>query len=361
MTDNNVENITDDVQPESEARTNSDNKVSVKTGIPKVYIMSLFFMVILVAGSLYLNSKIQGVVQTTQSLSDRAGGNNESIDRRLREMQEDIERLSTQTKALQNTITDLHQQQSGNNEDWALAEVEYLLIIATHRILLEQDVETALAAMNAGLLRIESMSNPDLVPLREQLVSDINNLKAVNTVDIAGLSIYLADLIDRANKLPTRKTVTSDVGNGEMEITMQNSSDSGQNNFMSSIWRELKSLIVIKKTGEVKQELLLPDQEYFLYQNLRLELENARLSVLKHDTENFRTSIALTMNWLNQYFDVSDNGVMNVLDTLKQMSTVKLDPELPDINSSLETLRALIHSRETANSLVGPNNMAFIS
>jgi uroporphyrin-3 C-methyltransferase len=93
--------------------------------------------------------------------------------------------------------------------------------------------------------------------------------------------------------------------------------------------------------------LLLPGEEYFLTQNLRLELESARLSVLRADTGNLRASIVLIKSWLRQYFDTRDSAVINVMETLDQMQLIELKPALPDISSSVETLRAYL--RGTAN------------
>ena len=90
-------------------------------------------------------------------------------------------------------LVSLYQDKRGSNEDWALAEVEYLLIIAMHRLLLEEDVMTALAAMEAADLRLKDLGNPGLLPVRQQLATDINQLRSVNLADIAGMAIYLAD------------------------------------------------------------------------------------------------------------------------------------------------------------------------
>jgi uroporphyrin-3 C-methyltransferase len=198
--------------------------------------------------------------------------------------------------------------------------------------------------MEAAELRIRDLGNPDLIPVREQLVADINKLKAVKYVDITGLSIYLADIIERASSLPLKNVILKNSGTQGDQGEINNQTQTGfvWSNFVSTVWRELKGLVVIKHSGETRQALLLPDQEYFLYQNLRLELENARLSVLHRDTDNLRTSVNLLVNWLTDHFNTEDAAVENVIETLGKMSDLNLRPDLPDINSSLETLRAYI-------------------
>lgn len=355
MTENKVAQKAKDASVDSDKKKLSQNKTAVKKVVPNIYIHSVILLAIFVAGGFFLYKKIQNINQITVSLSRQTTAHREAIDSRIQKLEESIDQLSTQTEVLKNSINDLYQQQPASNEDWALSEAEYLLIIATHRLLLEKDADTAIAAMEAASQRLESLGTPDLMPVREQLVSDINKLKAVNVVDITGLSIYLADLIEKTDKLPIKRSVIADEKAGQTKAAGQSESEAGWKGVMYSIWQELKSLVIIKRRDEVKQELLLPDQEYFLSQNLRLELESARLSALRHDTENFHTSIKLIMDWLNKYYEVNHSGVMNILDTLKQMSTVKLDPDLPDISSSLETLRAYIRNRETAMPIMKGN------
>lgn len=313
------------------------------------YIVMTFMAVILlllVAGGIYLYQQAENNRKTAllaQEKSETLESLQADIKNQLARLNGTITRLTSEQDAIKRSLSELQQQQPESNEDWALAEVEYLLIIASHRLLLEKDVDTALSAMEAASSRLQALSNPDLIPVREQITADSNRLRSVNDVDTEGLAIYLADMIERSGELPIKKpdvvlqddTDTSG-GNGETSA----SPESGWRHILGVFWQELKSLIVIKRSGEIRQALLLPDEEYFLLQNLRLELENARLAVLRHDTENLHASIALLLDWLQRYYDTSDAAVMNIMDTLKEMQKLELQPELPDISSSLETLRA---------------------
>lgn len=302
-------------------------------------VVSILVLVLVVAGGIYFYQQMEKNRKHTDLVQQKSEAVRENVRQQISRINATVSRLASEQEALNSTLAELRQQQPQSNEDWALSEIEYLLVIASHRLLLEQDVNTALAAMEAASLRLQSLSGPDLIPVREQLTADINKLRAVNTVDTAGLAIYLADLVERAGDLPIRQPaeeLQDEAGNGEQEIA----GDSGWRNIPGVFWRELKSLLVIKKSGEIRQALLLPDEEYFLVQNLRLELENARLAVLRNDTENLQTSITLILDWLNRYYETSDASVANIMDTLEKMQALELQPEVPDISSSLETLRA---------------------
>lgn len=350
MTENETEHPSEIEATSVQVKDKETNK-PVKNKNHKIIVAISLILVIVIAGGFYLAKEIQGVDQAAQSLVDNMAVRNEAFNTRINNQINEIEQLRLQLDVMEDSVNSLYQQQPASNEDWALAEAEYLLIIATHRILLERDVDTALVAMEAAELRLQDLRNPDLIPVRDQLVADINQLKTVNNVDITGLSIYLADIIERASSLPLKNVVLENPGahDDQDESNKQEQAGSAWSNFISTVWRELKELVIIKHSGETRQALLLPDQEYFLYQNLRLELENARLSVLRRDTENLRTSINLLVNWLTDYFNKSDAAVENVIETLGKMSTLDLRPDIPDINSSLETLRAYIKMSEAGD------------
>ena len=266
-----------------------------------------------------------------------------------------IKQLEQKQSEQSDVLASLYRDIQGNNEDWAIAEVEYLLIIAMHRLLLEGDVITALAAMEAADLRLKNLVDPGLLPVRKQLATDMNQLRAVNHADIAGIAIYLAELVNLSSDLPLKseaiKKTNAALPSDENHIDDELDVGPFWKRLPKIIWQEIKSLVVVKRTGEMKHALLLPREEYFLYQNLRLELESAKLAVLRADSGNLRASIGLSQSWLRQYFDTKDSAVINVMETLEQMQAIELKPALPDISSSVESLRAYLRdlASETAS------------
>jgi len=338
-----VENQTDNNKPEQIA----SDKTSKKTCRGRSF--AVIFLILfgsLTGGGYYLWKELQ---QTKADLAEM--GNNAQVQSGLRAgniaaMENAIKQLGQKQNEQSDALASLYRDTQGNNEDWAIAEVEYLLIIAMHRLLLEEDVMTALAAMEAADLRLKGLGDPGLLPVRKQLTTDMNQLRAVNHPDIAGMAIYLADMVDLSADLPLKSEVTTNtIAAHSLDEDQANDGvdvDPFWKRLPKIIWLEIKSWVVIKRTGDVNQALLLPSEEYFLTQNLRLELESARLSVLRADSGNLRASVVLIQSWLRQYFDTSDSAVMNVMETLDQMQAIELKPALPDISSSVESLRAYL-------------------
>ena len=329
----------------------SESDKQTKGGGHKIFVIVIILFIGLGVSGYYFWAELNNAKLALEKISRETSINSAISKKTIANLEDSIARLSVDQESLTNTLASLHQQQPLNNEDWALAEIEYLLVIAVHRLILERDVTTALFAMEAADKRLRDLSNTQLTPLREQFKEDIDQLRAVNTVDISSLAIYIADLINRADSLPLKmNSITSKQDEPAKANEDENLS---WRDLPVLAWNELKNLVVIKRNDELSQPLLLAEEQYFLYQNLRLELENARLAVLLADTDNLQASINSLTKWLNQYFDTNDTAVINVLETLGHMATVDLGPELPDISSSLESLRAYTRSSERNDPDVG--------
>lgn len=309
----------------------------------------------LAAGGYYLWNELQQTKSELAEVTNSGQIQTGFIVGNLESLNDAIRQLEGKQNEQSDALASLYRDKQGSNEDWAIAEIEYLLIIAMQRLLLEEDVTTALAAMEAADLRLKNLGNPGLLPVRQQLAADINQLRSVNLADTVGIAIYLADIVDLSADLPLKSNVLL-VETKDQSSADANSSDDGPvvdplwKRVPKILWQEIKSLVVIKRSGEVKQVLLLPGEEYFLYQNLRLELESARQAVLRSDSQNLRSSIDLVLAWMRQYFNTSDSAVINVMETLDKMRSVELKPDLPDISSSLESIRAYIREIDSESS-----------
>lgn len=272
-----------------------------------------------------------------------------------RDLEDRIAAQGEQLAALRQELNAVAGEQTRSNVDLALAEVEYLLILATHRLTLAQDPRTALAALEAADKRLAGLNVSGLDAVRAQLKADLDALRAVNDVDLAGLSLYLADLSARAESLELKHAYSA----GPRTSPEPSGRDTGWRGIWRSVIQELRSLVVITRSAVPDPVTLLPRERYFLFHNLRVQIETARLAVLRRDTRALRASAGTLLDWLDSYFNRGNDDVSNVMEAIGRMAELELAPELPDISSSLETVRALIHERarqETEAGGTGPQS-----
>lgn len=326
-------------------------------------LLSVIALAVAAAG-LYFQYQSHDTVASRFQAVDNVQSQLQDVERRLGELAsgrealvDRIEDLSGGQEEHGERIDNLYRRQKSDNIDWAVAEIEHLMIIAEHSLTLRRDRTTALAALEAADDRLRDLGEPGLTAVRRQLTSDINALRSVDEVDIDGLSLYLADVAGRVEELPLPESlVREEAAPEEKQPTGQ--SGGGEEapawrRLLSGVWEEIKGLVVITRTDASGRALLMPEERYFLYQNLRLQLESARMAVFRRDTENFQASLDLAVTWLEEYFRTDSSAVANVIQSLKEMRRVELERELPAISSSLESLRAWI--KERAQSSTGPS------
>jgi len=218
---------------------------------------------------------------------------------------------------------------------WRVAEVEFLLSVANHQLLLERDVDTALTALQDADRRLEAIGDPALIPVRKLIASERTSLQSVDVPDIAGMALRLSSLVDNIEQLPlvNRERVKTDLAMDDSQVV------DDVNQLMAKIMKDLKGVVSIRRSDQPIEPLLPPEEQHYLSQNLGLKLEEARIALLRGDTQTFRQNLADIREWVQRYFDPTAAAVGNVITTVDDLQNVELKPPLPDISSSLRELR----------------------
>ncbi len=264
--------------------------------------------------------------------------------RRFTAISERLEAFEAKQAVLADIASRPLQQTFRNHKDYALEEVEHLLIIASYNLSLDHNIITALAAMETADLRLAALDDPSVLAVRQQLIADMNELRSVNQADLSGLGLFLSDLVGRVDTLPLQGGVI--IQTQTQAASPETSQAGGIKQFFSLVWQELKSLVLITREENVSKVRLLPDEIYFLRANIKLELANARFAIFNRDKDNLQASIGHIQTWLNDYFDLSNATVRNISDSLSRMNKLELAFPKLDINSSLESVRALIRYQD---------------
>jgi len=169
---------------------------------------------------------------------------------------------------------------SRNRDDWLLAETEQILTIASEQLQVAGNVKTALAALQAADARLARSGRDRFVLLRKALAGDIERLKAASGTDLPAMAAKLDQLIATADSLPLAQ-----------EARPAASASPGAPSEESGFWRkftgevleDLKRMVRVENVGRIEPVLLSPSQTFFLRENLKLRLLNARLALLARD------------------------------------------------------------------------------
>ncbi len=221
----------------------------------------------------------------------------ETLQTRFQELSHQQQRLQNHFTALANQV----EQQPQTDDDWKLAEIKHLLSIALNRLHLVHDTEGALAALVAADKQLQRLNKPTLLPVRTQLLKEIQQLRELERPDIAGLAVRLAQA--QADHLPllqgTRPTDTpAPIAKSLLAQPWQ-----------ERVWDELKQLVVIRYNTDADKGFLTLEQRTLVAHILQLKLENARFFLLHRDTQNFAASVSAVRDWLTRYYDKNDKKV----------------------------------------------------
>ena len=215
---------------------------------------------------------------------------------------------------------------------WMRSEAEHLMQSANIALQLNHDPATALAALEAADERLSALADPALTAARAKLADEIAALRALDQPDVAGIALTLGSLAARVDLLP----LADPQGTPDVPATAPTSA---WQRALAKIGGALKGMVSIRKTSDGDGVMLAPQERFFLYRNLELELESARLAALRGDAANYQQSLASAQRWLQTRFAADDAGVRSALEALTELAAVQLVTSWPDISASLAELR----------------------
>ena len=221
--------------------------------------------------------------------------------------------------------------------EWKLAEVEYLLTVANHRLLLQDDAKGAqrLLALSDGVLA--DLDDPRFHEVRALLAEEQLSLKTFDYADTQGVFLRLEAVKDSLDRLPLRLPEYAAEDDAE-----ESPGDSRDATLLDAFADRLGGLVRFRRhDGEAIRPLLAPEQAEYLEQHLRLALERAQLAVLRRDQEIFEISLRAARAWLHRFVDPGRTAVAQALRELDELQRIDLDVAPPDISRSLGRFREL--------------------
>ena len=327
-----------------------------------ILFISVSLIAVFVTGGYFLTNKLisneKSVEQKIKKIESIVNGIDLTINKNqlmFKNIKKKLEEYESEKDVLADLLSQPVQGQFDINKDYALAEVEHLLTIASHNLLLGYNYDTTVSALDAASIRLAGIAIDEAKVIKGQLDRDVRILKSSNQIDLSKSILFLSDLSDRIDSLPLKKILMKNKLQNNKEIDYIN--EDKVKNFLTIILEELKSLIIIRRNENVTQDFFLPDEINLLKLNIKFELANAKLALLNRDKKSLENSILQINNYLEDYYDLSDLQTEDIHDQLSQI--VNLDFSTPniDINSSLESVRALIHSRNKSDDTMNNKDM----
>ncbi len=254
-------------------------------------------------------------------------------------------------------LDELMQSLSRSRDENLVVDVESALRLAQQQAQLTGSVEPLLAALKTADQRLVRAAQPRLNGVRKALASDTDKIKAAAVTDIPSLLVKLDEVGRLVEELPVLNTVTAVARVQKVEKPESSSKASGAKssianqssdwqislqNFWQSNWQivrsELVKLVRVSRIENPDAVLLSPEQTYFLRQNLKLKVLNARLGLLGRQIQSAKSDLASVADDVRKYSDPTSKQALLLQNALSQVQTQLSNATIPALDSSLAAL-----------------------
>ncbi|MFD2365856.1 uroporphyrinogen-III C-methyltransferase [Pseudoduganella sp. GCM10020061] len=262
-----------------------------------------------------------------------------------------LENRQAEAAGQQIALEQMYADLSKNRDEWALAEVEQVLSTASQQLQLAGNVPGALIALANADRSLSRSDKPQFITIRRAIARDIDRLKALPQLDVTGVAVRIDHVISQVDSLPMLSDAQPAApARPERQATPVSPNASGARTALAKVqdlwhgwsaemWDEMRELIRVRRIDTPEALMMSPEQSYFLRENVKLRLLNARVALLSRNETAFRDDIAAAQNALARHFDTRARATQSAQAVLRQVAANNLAIDMPTLADSLDAVR----------------------
>ena len=315
------------------------------------------FALALIAGVALLSSVMLwqrlSAIQEHLARQSADAGNNAIEARTLARQAQDIARDAVARQAvleqrlsevsLQRTqLEDLMQSLSRSRDENLVVDVESALRLAQQQTQLTGSAEPLLAALRTADQRLARAAQPRLARVRAAIARDIDRIRSAPVTDVPGLLARLDEIVREVDDLPLANAVPARALRPEPRKPAAPGATPAVvwwQRWRDAVLEDARGLVRVSRIDQPDAVLLAPEQAFFLRENLKLKLLNARFSLLARQSESARSDVSTASVALAKYFDGGSRRTQAVAMQLQQVQAQVRIAELPRIEDTLAALQ----------------------
>ncbi|MEM7098769.1 MAG: uroporphyrinogen-III C-methyltransferase [Pseudomonadota bacterium] len=246
---------------------------------------------------------------------------------------EQDEQLRNTTEQIRENLARALNAAPPSRREWKLAEAEYLMRIANHRVLMEDDATGALELLLAADQILAELDDFSLHTVRARLADEIVALRQVRRDDLQGVFLSIESLKNSARQLNFRRPVKIEPEPEEV----------AQMTVTQKLWESIAAFVRLRSLddGQTFKPLLAPEEERFVELNLQLALQQSQLAVLERHQDVYVTSLDTAASIIEGYMR-QDEAAQATVEQLNELVQVDLSRQLPDVSGSLNELLGVV-------------------
>jgi len=275
----------------------------------------------------------------------------------------------TEVAVQRGQIEELIQSLSRSRDENVVVDIDAALRVATQQAALTGSAEPLVAALKQADERLARYSQPRLEGVRRAIARDLDRVKAMGVADVAALTIKLDEVIRMVDDLPLlsqaepRKDAPRPAASASAPTSAAPKAARGPtaaasaaspdrspwsdwlqpwivrwDGFAGRVWSETQQLLRVTRIDHPEAMLLAPDQAYFLRENLKLRLLNARLALLSRQFDIAQSDLQNVLGALDRHFDRSSRRTQLAADLIRQVAGQARQVGVPRPDATLAAL-----------------------
>ncbi|WIF11036.1 uroporphyrinogen-III C-methyltransferase [Haemophilus parainfluenzae] len=283
-----------------------------------------------------VSAPAQEVKFDTTQLAQLESANKATQDK-IAQVEELINAKSHELVGLQSQINKVSAQANAQQPtDWLFSEADFLLNNALRKLVLDNDVDTAVSLLKLADETLAKVNNSQSAAIRSAINQDLKQLLSVAGVDQNAVMQKLSQLANTVDELPV---LDVNFGDDQNATKLSDSLSDWAENAEKSATSFLNHFIRISpKYGADRKELLAPNQDIYLRENIRLRLQLAIMAVPRQQNELYKQSLEAVASWIRSYFDTNAEVTQSFLKSVDELSEVSIYVDVPSQLQSLSML-----------------------
>jgi uroporphyrin-3 C-methyltransferase len=236
-------------------------------------------------------------------------------------------------------LDELMQSLSRSRDENLVVDIESAIRLAQQQAQLAGSVQPLLAALSTAEQRITRAAQPRLTPVQRALARDVARIKATALSDTPALLVKLDELVRMVDDLPLDNAVASVQSLSSAPFAAEQlATPAWWRQALTVLGQEASKLVRVSRIESPEAVLLSPEQSFFLRENFKLKLLNARLGLLARQLDAARADLGAATVVLSRYFDNESRKTLAAATLLQTIQVQMRTLELPRVDDSLSAL-----------------------
>ena len=235
-------------------------------------------------------------------------------------------------------LDELMQSLSRSRDENLVVDIEAAVRMAQQQSQLTGSLEPMLAALKSAQLRVQRVSQPRLTPVLRAIEKDLEQVKSSQVTDLPGVLIKLDELVGLVDELPTTNQPLSATALKTTGTAVSPVNPNWWQIGVDRFWQEVRGLLRVSRIDTPEAALLSPDQTFFLRENLKLKLLNARMGLLARQSESLQVDLTASAALVRKYFDMNSRKSQQALQLIEQSQSQLRKAEMPRLDGTLSAL-----------------------